>query len=117
MFHGGQRGLRLGGWILPPSKSGARGTLLETARRHNIASPAKADVVYVAAAFEAALFFAASHPSRGWVYEVEPHGELRPDPDCDLPGLSWECEKARIVGIRKPTRAQVFAVMQALGAA
>ncbi|UPJ53404.1 hypothetical protein IVB30_20060 [Bradyrhizobium sp. 200] len=32
------------------------------------------------------------------VYEVEPDGEIDPDPDCKV-GVSFACPKAKIVGI------------------
>jgi hypothetical protein len=57
--------------------------------------------VYVTTHPVAASMFAAMAPIKGdvAVYEVEPIGELAHDPDCSDPGLSFECESARVIGI------------------
>ena len=113
-WHGGQAGLAVGAYILPPSETGATNTLYETAQRCGLPRVARRDRVYVVTDFGGALLYAAVHPSRGHVYEVEPVGRLTPDPDCDMPGLSWECDRARIVRVVVPTKKQVRMVLRAL---
>lgn len=96
-YHGGAPGLTVGQRLLPPDQTGA-----PSCSEYGGAAVHRRDRVYVATVFEAALIFAAGHPSqRGCVYECEPVGALEPDPDCDLPGLSWQCEAARIVRVHK----------------
>jgi len=118
-WHGGQSGLARGGQILPPSTTGATRTLYETAQAAGLAAPARRDRVYVTTSYDAALIYAALHPSGGAVYLVEPEGEMVPDPDCVTPGLSWECESARIVRplpVPEEERAVVMQVLLAGGA-
>jgi hypothetical protein len=106
-YHGGQAGLRVGAFILPPSETSALNTLYQ----HGTAVVARRDRVYVTTSYPAAVMFAALHPSGGGIYEVEPMGEMTPDPDCDWPGMSWECERARIViarGVSNKTRRKVL---------
>lgn len=93
-WHGGQRGLK--GFVLPPSETGASG-LHSYAHRIKGGHVVRRDRVYVTTDKDAAIMYAATHPSGGAIYRVEPIGELVPDPDCDLPGLSFECAKARIL--------------------
>lgn len=114
-FHGGQPGLPLGGRILPPSETGASGTLLEAARRAGLPSPAKASEVYVTTAYLAALMYAVVHPHHGHIYRVEPEGPLRPDLDCREPGLSYACDSARILQRIVPSADERRAVWRALG--
>lgn len=93
-FHGGPRGLR---WIEPPCKTGAPSTA-----SYGGAGVCRRDRVYVTASPDAALMYAAMHPSmKGVVYQVEPVGEVADDPDCNEPGLSFECERARVVKVYK----------------
>lgn len=91
-YHGGPRGLRT---ILPPKETGARSYAAD------LSTVCRRDRVYVTTDFGAALLYAACH-ERGAVYEVRPVGELLPDPDCSLPGLSWECRGATVVRVHKP---------------
>lgn len=114
-WHGGQAGLRPGQSILPPRLTGARATLLATARAAGMETPARDDVVYVTTDYAAALLYAVMHPSGGAVYLVEPRGELRPDPDCSVPGLSYECDRATIRRAYRPTPAERGQVFDALG--
>jgi len=37
----------------------------------------------------------------GVVYQVEPYGEIENDPDCDQDGLSFQCDGAIVVGIKR----------------
>lgn len=109
-YHGGQAGLRVGGFILPPSESAATGTLYES----GTARVARRDRVYVTPDYTCALMYAAMHPSGGGVYEVEPLGEIVPDPDCTVHGLSYECARARIVIARSISNVTRRKVMRAL---
>jgi rifampin ADP-ribosylating transferase len=95
-FHGGPRGLRVGEYILPPSETGNRGL-----HDYGTGKVARFDRVYLTSNSLAARFFAALYPTSrgGCVYEVEPAGELVDDPDCTMGGLSFECERARIVAV------------------
>lgn len=34
---------------------------------------------------------------KGACYEVEPVGEVEPDPDCTVPGMSYQVPSARVV--------------------
>lgn len=88
-YHGGPSGIH--GWILPPDQTGAN-SLAGYVRDEDFCDTSK---VYVATSLEGALMYAFLP---GYViYEVEPVGDLTPDPDCFEPGLSFMCEKARIV--------------------
>lgn len=87
-YHGGPRGLRA---ILPPSKTGARSTGDYTGARHIHDQNA----VYVTTDYGAAVLYACGH-TKGCVYQVQPHN-LRFDPDCTEPGLSFECDRADVI--------------------
>lgn len=112
-FHGGQRGLRAGECILPPSVTGARHTLRKYATRAGLDLPARRDRVYVTTDLHSAMFYAALHPSRGWVYRVEPGGLSAEDPDCTVTGLSFEFERALILEVFKVPRGVVRDVREA----
>jgi hypothetical protein len=99
-FHGGAPDLQHGDFILPPTETG-----MPSAADYGAASVCRRDRVYITSSEAAARLFASLHWSgRGCVYEVEPLGEQRPDPDCDTPGLSLECPRARVVR-RRPLSA------------
>jgi hypothetical protein len=94
-YHGGFPGLRIGELVLPPAITGAASTASFGADR-----VCRRDRVYVTTEMSAAVLFAAGHPStRGVVYEVEPIGQLEHDPDCMLYGMSFQCEKARVLRV------------------
>ena len=57
--------------------------------------------IHVTTSQAAALLYAAG-VNRGVIYECEPVGDIEPDPDCSMPGLSWQCEKARVIRCIKP---------------
>lgn len=95
IYHGGNRGLKIGGAILPPAATGKRCTsdiIVNQVHRR--------DRVYVTPSFAAACMYASVHETPT-VYEVEPEGSLEPDPDCNTPELSAACHRARIVAIHK----------------
>ena len=87
-YHGGPRGLSR---ILPPAATGAKSCSAYVPARliHN------ENAVYVTTDFNAAEMYAAGHRN-GCVYQVSPTN-LRPDPDCSKPGLSFECDSAEII--------------------
>lgn len=94
-YHGGPPNLGVFGRILPSSKTSAASTA-----DYGAEGICKRSKVYVVTDPEAAAIFASMHPSgKGRIYKVKPIGELSPDPDCSEPGLSWECDEAKIVGI------------------
>ena len=90
-FHGGNRGLNVGEYLLPQSETGVVGMSHPLCRK---------DRVYVTPEIVDARFFA-SAATNPVVYEVVPEGDFEPDPDCDRPGGSFACEKAKIIAIQK----------------
>lgn len=96
-FHGGFGGLSPGQFVVPPNVSKASSTA-----SYGAAGVCNRDKVYVTTEFHAALLFACAHPSgKGKVYEVEPVGEVEDDPDAQLPGFSFQCERARVKRVIK----------------
>lgn len=90
-YHGGPPGLKSFDKILPSSVTGA----CSTATYNDVC---RRDRVYITTSIEGAAVYAAMHPSRdGRVYRVKPVGEMVADPDCNEPGLSWECEYATVI--------------------
>ncbi len=107
-YHGGPAGRSRGAYLLPPSITGA-----PSSSDFGAEAVHRRDRVYLTIDYRAALLFAAG--SRfGVVYEVEPIGPIEPDPDCDTPGLSFECERARIRRIIKPRPDHIAAARMAL---
>jgi hypothetical protein len=93
-FHGGNRGLKVGDHILPPSETGRDSASDFGARKVH-----RKDRVYVSTRLSDAEFFASPSP-KPVVYEVEPEGELEPDPDCTS-GVTFACHKAKIISVHK----------------
>jgi hypothetical protein len=101
-FHGGVPGLKPGQLILPPDTTGTEHRLSRIAAEHNgPAYSTRTDIVYVTTGRDVARAFAAFYPD-GALYRVEPEGELEPDPDSGIPGLSWQCPAARIAAVVDP---------------
>jgi hypothetical protein len=101
-FHGGFPGLRPGDQLLPPDRTGTERTLSGIAAE--LGGPAHAcrtDVVYVTTLRDAARVYAAFYPD-GALYQVQPQGELEPDPDCLEPGISWQCPAAEVLQVVDP---------------
>lgn len=98
-FHGGVPGLRTGDLVRPPADTGVERTC--TAHVVAMGGQARADRVYVTSARDVARVFAALYPD-GALYQVEPVGELVPDPDCRSVGVSWEVPAARVVRVVDP---------------
>lgn len=101
-FHGGYPGLKPGDMLLPPDTTGTEHRLSAIAAEHGgPAYSTRTDVVYMAASRNVARAFAAFYPD-GALYEVRPKGELEPDPDSGIDGLSWQCPAAEIVAVVDP---------------
>jgi len=100
-WHGGRGGLQRGAFLLPPVITKAR-----SCSEYGAAGVHRRDKVYVTIDQAVALLYAAA-VKNGMIYQCEPIGTLEPDPDCDLPGLSWQCEKARIVRCIKPKKTDI----------
>lgn len=107
-YHGGPAGRQRGAFILPPAITGAM-----TTADFGAGAVCRRDRVYVTTAINAALLFAAGH-RRGVVYQVDPEGELEPDPDCETLGMSFQCARARVVRVIKPSPAIVDQVRRIL---
>jgi len=105
-FHGGAAGLRVGGWILPPSVTGVR-----TSQEYATYEPGvyRNDMVYLVTEVEQAKAFAAlckaaavgtgARARGGDVYRVIPALLVALDPGCQTEGLSWCAPAANIVSI------------------
>jgi hypothetical protein len=92
-FHGGNRKLHVGDYLLPPTETGALGmsALNPLCRR---------DRVYLTRSIDGARFFA-SAALQLVVYEAVPEGEIEADPDCTERGVAIACQKAKIIAIHK----------------
>ena len=93
-FHGGNAGLKVSGYILPPSVTGA---------------PQNGDVpfhirgnawIYMNRELVKSALWAAQHQNPV-VYEVEPEGVVENDPDVEKPELSYRAYKAKIIAIHQ----------------
>lgn len=102
LFHGGVRGLYPGNLLLPPNRTRAPSIAAVTSD-----GVCRTDRVYLTADLAVARLFAHLYPPRGggWVYEVEPLGDLEPDPtlrtmlvDAD-PAQSFAVPEARVVRV------------------
>lgn len=77
----------------------------------------ESDRVYLCSEFESAAMYA-SATATPWVYECEPIGELRDDPDFTSDGpdsRSVSCNRALIVRRLRPSNALVGACRELLG--
>ena len=93
-YHGGPAGLRHTRLVLPPTETG-----VPSCCDFGAAGIARRDRVYLTTELEAARLFALLGPFHGdaAIYRVAPEGEVEPDPDCDTPGMSWQCPRARVL--------------------
>ncbi|MCI0386193.1 hypothetical protein [Streptomyces sp. CNQ085] len=101
-FHGGYPGLKPGDWLLPPDATGTDHRLSSYAAV--LGGPAHAtrtDVVYLATDRQVARVYAAFYPD-GALYMATPESPVDPDPDCNVPGLSWQCPRAVVVAVIDP---------------
>ena len=92
-FHGGNRKLQVGDYLLPPVETGVVGMSNSNPLCRN-------DRVYLTRSIDGARFFA-SAAQNPIVYEAVPEGEVEPDPDCQVPGISVACQKARVIALHK----------------
>lgn len=100
-WHGGAPGLKPGDVLLPPDATGASSLAEYRAAVGAGGDVLRTDRVFVATDRQVARGYAALKPN-GALYEVRPEGVLEPDPDCLLPGLSWQCERAVVVSVVDP---------------
>jgi hypothetical protein len=113
LFHGGVRRLHRGDVILPPAKTGAASTA-----DYGAAHVCRRDRVYLTTDEGVAEIFACCYPAgRGDLYEVEPIGELEPDPDCNELGLGFQAPMARVLRVvkRNVTECQGLSREEVLG--
>jgi hypothetical protein len=99
-WHGGSGGRKRGEFLLPPTI-----TQVPSCSEFGAAGVHRRDRVYVTTQMLAAEMFAAFQ-TNGVVYLCEPIGLIEPDPDCSLPGLSWQCEKARVLRVIRLSESQ-----------
>lgn len=90
-YHGGDAGLLVGQYILPPEVTGKDNMVGLNPLRQN-------DRVYVTKDLAGAMFFASRSDSPK-VYEVTPEGNIEDDPDHKTKGISFACPKAKIVAV------------------
>lgn len=109
-FHGGNRGLKVGEYVLPPSETGS-----ESASDFGAQVVHRKDRVYVSTTLADAQLFVSGNPEP-IVYEVEPDGDIEPDPDCKS-GVSYTCRRAKIVSIHKIPGKQIKKARKVLIAA
>lgn len=102
-WHGGKPGIK-GGWVLPPDETGE--VPVKAYVEDQDTSHVRTDMVYVTNDRYWADFYAAWYPAKsgGWVYEVEPEGDMTPDPDWlgtvndrTAPNPAFYVARARIV--------------------
>jgi len=111
-YHGGFGGLCVGQLVLPPVI-----TKVASTAAYGADKVCRRDRVYVTTNMEAAFLFACLHWSgTGKVYEVEPIGELAPDPD-GVGDHSFECEKAKVVRVYRVRGKLIKAVQKQARAA
>jgi len=107
-YHGGRAGIQRGAFLLPPDITKAR-----SCAEFGAAGICRTDRVYITTSLAAAVLFSAGSRN-GQVYEVEPIGAVEQDPDCLLPGLSYQVAKARVLKIIKVSEKQRAAATAAL---
>jgi hypothetical protein len=90
-YHGGDGGLKVGDYILPPNDTGKDNMIgLNPLRRK--------DRVYITKDIAGAMFFA-SRSENPIVYEVTPEGDIEDDPDHKTKGISFACPKAKVIAL------------------
>jgi hypothetical protein len=90
-YQGGDGGLKIGDYILPPNETGKDNMIGLNPLRNK-------DLVYVTNDIAGAMFFA-SRSDSPMVYEVTPEGALEDDPDHKTKGISYACPKAKIAAL------------------
>lgn len=105
-FHGGFPGLKPGELVLPASYTGHPRAIdfVDDPQKDLV----RRDRVYLTTDAAGASIYAAFYPKPpGWLYVVDPIGELEPDPDCTQPGLSFQTTKARVLEGRPLTEPEI----------
>lgn len=93
-FHGGKRGLSVGGYILPPSTT----KVLSASDFVAMGGAHRRDRVYVTTDLVAAQLYAVSNSGAGQkptVYEVAPEGDLEPDRTAAMPNVPTHAKRPR----------------------
>ena len=90
-FHGGNDGLLVGEYILPPAETGADNMA-------DLNPLLRKDRIYVTTNIAGAMIFA-SAARNPMVYEVTPEGGIENDPDSNEKGVSFACPKAKIIAL------------------
>lgn len=98
-FHGGVRQLKVGQQILPPKNTGEPSTA--ASGDYPVGTEPRLDRVFMVADLDAARLYALLYrKGRGWVYRVEPSGELEPDNDwLGEPGVSVCAPRANVLEV------------------
>lgn len=99
MWHGGAKGRKVGDLLLPPDQTGVTPLATWGEDAGLDVTHVRTDRVFLTVSSDTAIMYAAMHPGPAVVYRVQPLGEIEPDPDCHIPGLSWQAERARVVSI------------------
>ncbi|WNG62759.1 hypothetical protein F0U59_23335 [Archangium gephyra] len=104
----------VGEYILPPTVTGTCFTLSAYVGEEESRAGYQPNRVYLTSEAEVAERFAAMYPGGGWVYRVVPEGQLELDPDVATSGLSWACERARVVEVVPLTPERVVDILEAV---
>lgn len=124
LYHGGAPGRKPGDLLLPPAETGYRTHEVRWREELGIDLRAQgldadrylADRVYLTTRRDLAEAYAMAHyltrdgDRPGMLYLAEPVGGLEDDPD--LPGISFQCARARVVRIYDPYVQMSFARFQ-----
>lgn len=112
-YHGGNDDVRMGEYILPASQTGKH-SCEDWAREYKLegADNCNKNKCYVTTNIKAALMFACA-TQNPMLYIVEPEN-LEHDPDCNTPGLSYQCDRAKVVGKERPVKSMVKFIRRAL---
>ncbi|MHB1420745.1 MAG: DUF5131 family protein [Bacillota bacterium] len=101
-YHGGKPGLNIGDKLLPPSVT-RKPTLLQYAQKIAPEGPQRKDRVYLTIDQDDAGIFAMVYSrSGGSVYRAVPALPLEEDPDCKVPGYSFQTPVATVVEKQAP---------------
>lgn len=93
-FHGGNCGLKVGDYILPPLKTGRK-----SVSDFGAGPVHQKDSVYISVSQTDAQLFASAN-REPVVHEVEPEGDHSSDPDCTS-GVSFTCSRAKVIAVYK----------------
>lgn len=101
-FHGGNRGLAVGDYILPSSETG-----ISNVKGKVPDNIYKTDRAYVTNFLVDAQYFASKDNFDPVVYVVEPGGDIEPDDDNTSPGRSYACTRAKIVAVQEISKKKI----------